>query len=257
MTNKDPVSLLKNLKLKPQKSLGQNFLTDESILDEILKAAQISQDDHILEIGPGLGILTEKLTKLAKQVTTIEIDQNLIPHLKKTFKNTTNIEIINDNALHLPPPKTPYKLVANIPYYITSPLIHHYLLQKHRPTSLTLLIQKDVAENICNKKKIPNILSLTAKLTSIPSLVKVVPPSAFHPEPKVDSAILHLETIPKDSPNYLSLSKIQQILSIAKQAFAQKRKKLSNTIAYPSDKRPEHLSVQDWITVTSELSPSK
>lgn len=241
--------------LKAKKSLGQNFLTSTSIVEKIVKMAGITKDDEVIEIGPGHGILTEALAHAAKKVTALELDQILIPFLKAQFQRT-NVEIIHTNALDFIPTQENYKIVANIPYYITSPLITHFLTLKNPPSTMTLMVQKEVAYKLCaqtpsNPKEHHSILSLQTQLYAKPSILFHVSRGSFTPMPKVDSAVIHLELLQEtDKPKNPKL-----ILSLAKQAFSQKRKKLSNTLREHleelkklnfQDLRPEHLSIKDW-----------
>jgi 16S rRNA (adenine1518-N6/adenine1519-N6)-dimethyltransferase len=238
---------------KPKKSLGQNFLKSKTVVSQILKTAKLTGKDHVIEIGPGLGILTIPLSKIVKKVTAIELDPELIPILEEKL---TNVEIINQDALKFQPPKTTkYKVVANIPYYITSPLITHFLTNPNPPTSLTLLVQKEVAEKIVIDPP-SSILALQAQLYAKPHKAFKVPAKHFSPQPKVDSAVIHLETLPKSKRP----QNPQQILTLAKLAFSQKRKKLSNTLKEHrealtklglQDKRPQHLSIKDWEELSS------
>ncbi len=242
-----------------KKFLGQNFLIDKNILEIIVKSAEINEDDHVVEVGPGLGVLTQELAKTAGKVTTIELDTSLLPILEKTLKEYNNIEVINMDALKFNPPETPYKVVANIPYNITSPLINHFLQRENQPRELTLLVQLEVAEKICEKEPKMSVLSLQVALFGIAKLIKKVSPSCFYPPPKVTSAILHITPLQPTDLNYVPLEEAKKILTLAKKAFSQKRKKLSNTLGKPdpeiskalqkmefSDKRPQTLSVQDW-----------
>jgi 16S rRNA (adenine1518-N6/adenine1519-N6)-dimethyltransferase len=236
-------------KMRAKKSLGQNFLQDRSVLEKIIETADISSSDEIVEVGPGHGILTEELAKSAKKVTTIELDKELIPGLKVVFALHDNIELIHQNALDFPPPKTPYKLVANIPYYITSPLISHFLHTDNRPTKIVLLVQKEVAQKICADKKL-SVLALHVQNFGKPQIVDIVPPSAFRPRPKVDSAILQIEVFKKPI-----IEDYKAFFKLAHQAFSLSRKKLSNSLNNIKDKlieldiqdkRPEHLTLEDW-----------
>ncbi len=256
-----------------QKSLGQNFLIDEKVLKTITTNAKIKPKDHIIEVGTGVGVLTQKLAEEAEKITTIEFDKNLLPILEKTLNQYKNIEIINQNALKFEPPKKNYKIVANIPYNITSPLIRHFLYRENKPKTITLLIQKEVAEKICELEPKMSILSLQVALFGKPQFIKIVLKNSFLPAPKVDSAIIHIEVFEKSHPEYTSLKEAEKILNLAKHAFTQKRKKLSNTLTQNlsknknsdfkempspleikeklislslSDKRPQTLSVQDW-----------
>ncbi|MBI2634245.1 ribosomal RNA small subunit methyltransferase A [Candidatus Peregrinibacteria bacterium] len=239
--------------IRAKKSLGQNFLKDHHILQKILTSSDISPDDHIVEIGPGFGILTLELAKLAKKITAIELDQRLLGHLRKILPK--NVELLHLDALKFQPPKTPYKVVANIPYYITSPLLNHFLQAPNKPASMTLLVQYEVARKICRLDPDMSVLSLQVALYGHAKLIKKVSPGAFSPQPKVDSAILHIEIDPQTDDKTA-----EKILHLAKQAFSQGRKKLSNTIPeykeklaalQIQDKRPQHLSITDWLNLLS------
>ena len=256
--------------IKAKKHLGQNFLKNQGIIDKIIETANLKKTDTVLEIGPGLGILTTSLAKHTKKVIAIELDHSLIPILKENLKKSLDekdlnkVEIINADALLYSPeheletPTSNYKIVANIPYYITSPLITHFLNLKNPPKTITLLVQKEVAEKICARtpshpKQKHSILSLLTQLYAKPTFAFVVGKGNFTPEPKVDSAVIHLSFLSaKEKPK-----EPQKILSLAKRAFSGKRKKLSNTlrgINLPDDLkdlRPEDLSIKDWEKLTS------
>ncbi len=235
---------------KAKKHLGQNFLQSKIIVEQIVETAEVTKKDNVIEIGAGLGILTEELAKKAGHTTAIEIDPDLIPRLKSN-PALAKVKILNEDALQFTPPKTgKYKIVANIPYYITSPLITHFLTTENPPTSTTLLIQKEVAEKIVTNPP-ESILALQIQLYSKPYLAFGVSAKHFNPKPKVDSAVIYLETLPKTKRT----KNPEKILKLAKQAFSQKRKKLSNTLRdYKpqltklglQDKRPQHLSIKDW-----------
>lgn len=244
--------------MKPKKSLGQNFLQSKAIVNRIVRTAKLTPKDHIIEIGPGLGILTEELARTAKSVTALELDQTLIPALLKLLPQ--NVEILHQDALKFIPPKTgKYKIVANIPYYITSPLITHFLTAPNPPTTTTLLVQKEVAERICATPP-DSILALQAQLYTKPTLAFHVPAKHFNPKPKVDSAVIHLKTLPKTSRP----KNPAEILTLARQAFSQKRKKISNSLSAHKpilkklglqDKRPQHLSIKDWEKLAKLTTP--
>lgn len=256
LTNPDQIiELLKKYKLYTKKSLGQNFLTSESALEAIIKAADIQNSDHIVEVGPGLGVLTTKLAEKAKTVTSIEIDSSLLPLLKETLSTHENIKLLNEDALQFRPPEKPYKLVANIPYYITSPLINHFLQSENPPQTTTILVQKEVAEKACQLEPKASILSLQIALFGTAEIIETVKAESFFPPPKVDSAIIHIKTHGK-----FQKPRAKQILSLAKRAFSNKRKKLSNTVLNkiensPIDPnlRPEVLSIKDWQTLNDFL----
>ncbi|MDA1208739.1 MAG: 16S rRNA (adenine(1518)-N(6)/adenine(1519)-N(6))-dimethyltransferase RsmA [bacterium] len=252
-------------KLRLNKDLGQHFLVDQEILDAIVKAGDIQKDDTIVEIGPGIGVLTKELVARCDNVTAIEIDQRLIPLLKiyiavyNEQPASSHLQIINNNALQTPLPKTPYKVIANIPYHITSPLLRHVFIESETsPTSLTLLIQKEVADRICDTKSF-SLLTILVRLFGTPHIVCPVSPSCFTPPPKVDSAVIHIECFEKPLADAKTLD---AIFKLTKVAFSQKRKKLRNTLAaFPDvlerlkaleideNRRPQDLSVEEWIAI--------
>jgi 16S rRNA (adenine1518-N6/adenine1519-N6)-dimethyltransferase len=257
--------------MKAKKSLGQNFLINKGTLNKIINAANIEPNDHVIEIGPGHGVLTKELVKQAKNVTTIELDDRLIPELEETFKDTSNIKICHQDALDFTPPKTPYKLVANIPYYITSPILNHFLReqpQKQRPTHLVLLVQREVAQKICASDGDLSVLALQVQLFGKPKIITKVPPTHFRPAPKVDSAILritpHAPLIQdKDIPSFFTLIHA---------GFAHKRKKLIRNLEkipnitketlnplfeslnLDSNIRAQELTLTDWLNLLRELT---
>ncbi|MFA5947383.1 MAG: 16S rRNA (adenine(1518)-N(6)/adenine(1519)-N(6))-dimethyltransferase RsmA [Candidatus Gracilibacteria bacterium] len=236
------------------KSFGQNFLIDRNILNIIIDAAEIAEDDTIIEIGPGLGVLTEELCKKAKKVLSIELDRNMVRIVKENMKDRKNLEIIEMDALTFTPPEIKYKVVANIPYNITSPLISLFLGAKNRPTTITLLTQKEVAEKIGKVPPYASILPLRVGLNGTAKIIQKVSKNCFYPAPKVDSAILKIKL-----NDDFSQEEILQIEKIAKIAFSGKRKKLSNTLKtlipnkenFPVDleKRPQNLSLEEWRTL--------
>jgi len=260
--------------LHAKKKFGQNFLVNENTLNKIVETARITKDDTIIEIGPGLGTLTIELCKRAKHVISVEKDKSIIPLLKKNTKQFPNLTIVNGDALNFDPdhyfsknPINPnFKMVANIPYYITSPLINHYLKdqylkkQKINVQSLTLLTQKEVAEKISATPSDLNILALNTQIFANPQIIDFVPANHFFPIPKVDSAIIHIA--PLKTPIITeNLTKVFQLISFA---FAQKRKMLSNSLSaglhldtftikeelqkinIDPNLRPENLEIKNW-----------
>ena len=248
-----------NLRLNTD--LGQHFLIDNEVLQSIVNAAQLESDDIVIEIGPGIGILTCELLKHARKVTAIEIDNRMIPLIKKFVDyslQTTHysLEIIQDNALNTPFPSKPYKVVANIPYHITSPLLRHAFLEsKATPKTMTLLIQREVAEKICSKTD-SGMLTILVHLFGSPRIITHVPPSSFLPPPKVQSSILHIDCFdePKAEPKV-----IEEIFRLTKIAFGKKRKMISNSIGeldggmellekagIDPDRRPQTISIDEW-----------
>lgn len=251
--------------IKAKKHLGQNFLKSQSIIDKIIKSAKLASTDVVIEIGPGLGILTQALAKEVKKIIAIELDASLIPILKQNLNNYLTktdfekIEIRNADALKFDPKITKYKIVANIPYYITSPLITHFLTLKNPPQTLTLLVQKEVANKICARtlhdpKEKHSILSLQTQLYAKPTFAFTVSKGNFIPQPKVDSAVIHLEILPKSTRP----KNPEKIIALAKKAFSGKRKKLSTTLKGITlekalmNLRPEDLLIDDWVKLTDQ-----
>ncbi len=243
----ETIDKLKKHALWATKGLGQNFLVSEKALKTIVDAAEITPGEQILEIGPGLGTLTEALTQEGAKVKAIEMDTKFTQAL-----HGFDVEFM-DGLKYDPSKLGPYKLIANIPYYITSPLINHYLKdQENKPTHIVLLIQKEVAQKICSEKS--SVLSLNIKVYGDPEIMGTVPASAFYPSPKVDSAILRIKvTDPRIScdPN--------AFYRIVKMAFSSPRKMLRNNLKtllkdkeYPVDlnRRAETLSIEEFEALT-------
>ncbi len=223
---------LKRFGLRADKSLGQNFLQDESALENIALAADIQAEDTVLEIGPGLGSLTRYLAVSARQVTAIELDMELLPPLKATLAPYKNVRVVHGDILKTPISQlinTPdYLVVANIPYYITSAVIRHLLESEVKPRRVILTIQKEVAERICASAGDLSLLALSVQVYGKPNIAAKIPASAFHPAPKVDSAILRIDIykeplVPQET--------LKTFFKFTKAGFGQKRKTLRNSLA--------------------------
>ena len=253
--------------LSPKKSLGQNFLINQGILDKIVSAAELCPDDTVLEIGPGTGNLTKPLSEKAGRVIAIEKDRRLIEDLKEKFKNS-NIEIIEGDILKLDIRKLfencklkienyDYKVVGNIPYYITSNLLKTIFEKWPRPKLIVLTVQKEVAKRIIAKPPDMNLLALSVQLYSEPKIISYISKGSFRPIPKVDSAIIKLS--PK-SEN-LNPKQKEEFFRVVKAGFSGKRKQLKNTIgleilkraSIKPESRPEELSLGDWLKLASRV----
>lgn len=253
----DIKTILERHGLWAKKHFGQNFLINKEVLTKIVETAELKPDDEIIEIGPGLGVLTNELAKVVKKVTSLELDPALLPVLKETLATHKNIQILNQDALRFSPALKKYKVVANIPYNITSPLINLFLQNDYKPTSMTILVQKEVAEKICIIEPDMTVLSLQVALFGEAKVVKHVSAGCFYPAPKVDSAILHINLYQPSDPKFTTTENALKVLSLAKKAFSQRRKKLSNTLPELKEKftqtgidpnrRPETLSVKEWL----------
>lgn len=263
--------------MQPKKSLGQNFLKDEIVLNKIIKAADLKSDDFVLEIGPGTGILTEKLVKKAKLVLAVEKDDVLAKKLKNSFKQANNLEIIHGDIMGINLPEVlenhkvsnkKYKLVANIPYYITSPIIQLLLETTYRPSEMILMVQKEVAERICGKPGNMSILAVSVQYYAKPELLFYVDRKSFFPVPEVDSAVIRI-TIENESPRK---DDIKRFFRVVRAGFSSKRKTLINNLSasfhldkkYVEEKikkhgfqleiRAQELSVDNWKVLAKEFS---
>lgn len=222
MKYSDLQNLMSKYGIAPKKSLGQNFLMDENILNKIIEAGEIREGEKVIEIGPGLGFLTGKLIEKDAKVTALELDTGLIELLKHEHKEA---EILNIDALKYDPPAGPYKIIANIPYYITSPLISHFLEAKNKPTTMVLLIQKEVADKICVKEGELNVLAIHVLIYGKPEIMAKVSRECFYPSPNVDSSIIKIDVFKKpliDEP--------EKFLKVVHAGFAHKRKTIYNSL---------------------------
>ncbi len=260
-------SLLKKNNIQPSKRLGQNFLVNKKVLADIITAAEISSKDIILEIGPGLGVLTKELALRAKKVIAVEKDERMIKILKKALSSYQNIKLIHADILRLPDPKIKnYKVIANLPYYIVAPVIRKFLEAKLPPKSMVLMVQKEVAQRICAKPPHMNLLSVSVQFYAEPKIIRYVKRTSFWPQPKVDGAIIKI--VP--SRKYVSQVNPQKFFKIVHAGFSHPRKQLVNNLSrhlhldrsttekwllkngvQPSQ-RAETVSVESWISLTRD-----
>ena len=191
--------ILAKYETKASKGLGQNFLIDKNILNKILEAADLKSDDTVLEVGPGLGTLTQELAKKAKRVIAVEKDETMIEILKETLAEYKNVEVINEDILKYDLQIADYKLVANIPYYLTSPLIRKFLESKNPPKEIVLMMQKEVAQRICAKPGDMSLLAVSVQFYADAKIISIVSKNCFYPAPKIDSAIIKITPQPDSS----------------------------------------------------------
>jgi 16S rRNA (adenine1518-N6/adenine1519-N6)-dimethyltransferase len=224
--------LLKQYGLKPQKGLGQNFLSEPGSLNKIIDAADLSPDDTVLEIGPGLGTLTTLLAEQAAHVIAVELDRNLVGALKDILSGYNNIKLIqgdilevNLNELFTEPG---YIVAANIPYYITSALLRQLLEAQYAPHRVVLTVQKEVAQRICAPTGKLSLLALSVQVYGEPSITHKIPAGAFYPAPKVDSAVVRIEIYPEPR---IPREQLETFFALTKAGFAQKRKTLQNALS--------------------------
>ena len=250
-----------------KRPFGQNFLFDKNILNKIVSCSEVTEKDTVVEIGPGLGTLTRVLSQKSKKVIAIEFDKKLINQLTENVSDLKNVEIVNMDALKFPYEniKGNFSVVANIPYNITTPLIFKLLEYKAKIKSMTLLMQKEVAQRIVAKSGSKNygVLSLTTQLYTRPSLKFIVSKKSFSPPPKVDSAVVHFQVSAKP---FLPVKDAALLVDIVKTSFGQRRKTIKNSlksfdglsealdmISIAPSSRPEQLSMQDFIRLADAL----
>ena len=271
--------------MRPKKSLGQNFLKSEKALGDIVRAGNISDSDTVLEIGPGKGALTEKILETGAKVIAVEKDIELIPILTEKFAQyieSSSLVLVHEDILEFDPlsykparttdrsgrlKAGDYKLIGNIPYYITGAIIRKFLESDYQPRSMTLLVQKEVAERIVARDGKESILSISVKAFGEPKIVAKVPKRYFTPEPKVDSAVIHISDI---SNKKLENIGTEAFFKVVKAGFAHKRKVLAgnladlsiskeqilaifNKLGIDAKARAEDLSLSEWISIVETL----
>ena len=259
-------ALLDRFGLFARKGLGQNFLIDRGVLDKILAAAGVEKTDTVVEVGPGLGVLTRALAERAGKVIAVELDRNMVALLRETLAGLPNVEIVARDILETPPAElvgdAPYKVVANLPYYITSPTLRHFLETPRQPQSLVVMVQKEVARQIVARPPEMSLLSIAVQFYGAPKIVSYVPAGAFHPPPKVASAILRIEVLPQ---RRLPLDDEKAFFKLARAGFGTRRKQLANALSGGLDidkaaavellqkagidpaRRAETLTIDEWI----------
>jgi 16S rRNA (adenine1518-N6/adenine1519-N6)-dimethyltransferase len=257
--------------IKPAKSKGQNFLIVEEVYDKIIEAAELKKTDKVLEIGPGLGFLTQKLSENSGQVTAVELDEklgNILKSSKFSAKNS-NVTIMQGNALDLQTSPGNYKIVANLPYNITSAFLRKFLSQAKQPPELmVLLVQKEVAERLCAKPGAMSLLAISVQVYAGAEIIDFVPAKAFYPAPEVESAIIRLRVKKKSSDNFDEKIYFQ----LVRIGFSARRKKLANNLAagfqitakeavdwlkragFAETIRAQELAVKDWEKLLKEKS---
>ncbi len=265
--------LLRKYRLRPSKGLGQNFLIDKETIKKIITAADLNPEDIVLEIGPGLGVLTQELAKKTKRVIAVEKDRRMVELLEETIKGFGNIKIVHGDILKIELPTKilvrgeieNFKVVANLPFYLTAPVIRKFLESTRcPPLRMTLVVQKEVAQRICARVPDMNLLAVSVQFYAEPEIVSYVSKKSFWPSPEVDAAIIKIQ---------ISKSKLQSInkdlfFKIVKAGFSQPRKQLINNLSkklkidkikvevwlwknnIQPTQRAETLSVEDWVKLT-------
>ncbi len=226
------------MNIQAKKSLGQNFLKSKSALNKMLEAGEVTADDIVLEVGPGKGILTEKLLEKAKKVIAVEKDDRLIPILQEKFANeiTANrLEVIHGDILDYESKETGYKLIANIPYYITGQFLRKFLEEKNSPERIVIMVQKEIAQRITARNGKESLLSISVKAYGTPKIIMKVNKENFSPAPKVDSAILLISNISKNfftemDATHSPQENQEKFFKILRAGFAHKRKMLISNL---------------------------
>ena len=261
--------LCKLYNIKPARSRGQNFLIKEEIYDQMVEQADLQPDDVVLEVGPGLGFLTAKLAERVKKVIAVELDDKLAEVLKTGLmaRGVKNVEVVNEDILISQKSKVKsqkYKIVANLPYNITSIFLRKFLESENKPEFIVLMLQKEVAERICAKAGEMSLLAVSVQFYAKPEIVQIVPKENFWPQPEVDSAIIKLKAINKKTE-----VNEKDFFRLVKFGFSAKRKMLKNNLAagfrlsqeeaenkikqagFNPKVRAQELSVDDWLKLFS------
>ncbi|GCE10870.1 16S rRNA (adenine(1518)-N(6)/adenine(1519)-N(6))-dimethyltransferase RsmA [Tengunoibacter tsumagoiensis] len=259
-------SLLYAHNMRPNKAFGQNFLIDRSALTKIVDAAEIISTDEVLEVGSGTGVLTRELAAQAKRVVAVELERDMLTLLEKTTRKFPNVELMARNLLYLNPLEVfgtrPYKLVANLPYYITAPTFRHFLEHENAPQLLVTMVQLEVAQRIVAGPGDLSLLGVSIQFYGQPQIIARVPAQSFFPAPKVDSAILRIDVKPQVP---LTPDERTRFFKVVQAGFSERRKQLHNSLTHglhykneevrswmntagiDTSRRAETLSIEEWL----------
>lgn len=241
--------------IAPNKGLGQHLLISRRALNAVVAAAELAPDDSVLEVGAGPGVLTRELAQRARRVVAVELDRAVLPVLRETTAGLDNVEIIPRNLLEVRPEVVfgdePYKLVANLPYYITSLILRYLLESANPPRVLVVMVQREVAERLVAGPGEMSLLALSVQFYGVPRIVSYVPATAFYPPPRVDSAVVRVDL---HAAPPLDAAAAEMFFELIHAGFAEKRKQLHNTLA-------RHLSapretISRWL-VAAEVDPMR
>ena len=267
-------ALLRARGLRPRKGLGQNFLTDPVALGRIVTAADLSRSDMVVEVGAGAGTLTRLLAEQAGRVLALELDDQLVELLREQFSESSNVEVIHADVLRLSPsdlPQQDYKVVGNLPYYITSAVLRRFLSGAPRPRLMVVTVQREVAERIVAEPGKMSLLALSVQFYGRPRIVARIPAGAFYPAPKVDSAVVRIDVGEQPIVHLGEGIDDEVFFRVARAGFSQKRKKLRNSLSAglafaPAEgaealeqagidpgRRAETLSLEEWASVAQSL----
>jgi 16S rRNA (adenine1518-N6/adenine1519-N6)-dimethyltransferase len=269
--------LLQQYQMHARKGLGQNFLVNSAILEKITQAAGLTSSDLVIEVGPGLGVLTRRLVEKSGHVIAVEVDERMVEVLQNTLGANSNLSLINRDILEVDPldlivqesskfsskliQPYQYKLVANLPYYITQPIIRRFCEAKLKPALMVVMLQKEVAKNIVAKPGDLSILAISIQFYGKPQIVDIVPAGNFYPAPKVDSAILKIEMYPQPA---VAVTSEANFFKTVRAGFCAARKQVANALSQGLDiskpevrslmqkaavepqKRAETLTLEEW-----------
>ena len=274
----DIKALLRRYDIRLSKGLGQNFLTDERVLRRIVEASDLKPTDIVLEIGPGFGSLTRLLADRAGLVVAVELDRKMVRILGETLANRSNVRIVQGDILKLDPlaeiaragevaTDRGYKVVANLPYYITSAVLRH-LLAANRPSLLTIMVQYEVAQRLLAKPGNFSLLAISVQIFGVPRLICQVPAEVFYPQPKIDSAVVRIDVHAEPRvPEQMQV----RFFTVARAAFSEKRKQIHNSLSrrlelgkaetlaalqaaeIAPQRRPQTLSIEEWVRLVKAL----
>lgn len=275
----DVRELLARWGLRPEKGLGQNFLVDQTILERIVEAAALTDEDVVLEIGAGPGTLTSRLARRAGYVVAVELDRRFIPVLQSVLQDFNNVTLVQGDILALDPAalalkaaggrtSAGYKVVANLPYYITSAVLRHLLEASPPPASIVVTVQREVAQRIVAAPGEMSLLSVSVQLYGQPRLLFRIKPGSFYPPPEVESAVVHI--VPHTTPP-VQIADTRAFFRVVRAGFSQRRKQLHNALAaglgaspdevalrlkeagVDPSRRAQSLSLREWATVVGAL----
>jgi 16S rRNA (adenine1518-N6/adenine1519-N6)-dimethyltransferase len=248
-------NLLYAHQMRPNKAFGQNFLVDRSVLQRIIGAAEINADDQVLELGAGTGVLTRELAKHARRVVAVELERDMLSLLAETTRHFANVELVERNMLYVAPAEVfgseAYKLVANLPYYITAPTFRHFLESTNPPRLLVVMVQYEVAQRIVAEPGDLSLLGVSVQFYGKPKIIAHVPARAFYPAPKVDSAILRIDL--KDEVP-LTSNQRDSFFRLVQAGFSERRKQLHNSLAHGLHRKDA--VVQAWLSAAS-IDPAR
>jgi len=273
----DVRSLLKQYGIQPSKGLGQNFLVDRRVLERIVEVSDLSPADVVLEVGPGLGVLTRELAERAGVVVAVELDRKMVAVLHEQLAGYANVHLVQGDILEIDPVQAimdalglssnealRYKVVANLPYYITSAVLRHLLTAAVPPAQLTLLVQKEVAARLTARPGDLSLLAISVQVFGEPEVVTRVPAGSFYPRPKVDSAVVRIRVYPEPR---VPREELERFFAVVQAGFGQKRKQLHNSLSHnlrlPQEtvlellaragidpqRRPQTLTIDEWISL--------